>query len=189
MQNINKFAIITNIKIATTISIFVSPVCGEFDEDDRDLAEANYKDHEWLIEDDGFDTEAFKDLLDAFKTATHGKDYDQNERARIIHEAEVILNMNESYDKDGNPEKCPECDTLLNDMGTCPKCIEGEEESLQEASISDTINKVDAKLAKDKQRKADHLQALIVKTLSPDNRYYYKGDIVDYKTFAHILRA
>ena len=73
---------------------------GEFNESDRDLAEANYKEHEWLIEDDGFDSESFKDLLDAFQTATDGSDYDQNERARIIHEAEVILNMNESWEED-----------------------------------------------------------------------------------------
>lgn len=36
--------------------------------------------------------------------------------------------LTESYDKDGNHEKCDKCGTLLNDMGTCPKCDDGEED-------------------------------------------------------------
>ena len=118
---------------------------GEFSEDDRDLAEMNYADHMWMIEDDGFDTEAFKDLLDAFETATRGRDYDQNERARIIHEAEVILNMTESIED--MDRRCEECNTLLNDMGKCPKCDDGEEDIdesiLTEASPADTIRSFD----------------------------------------------
>lgn len=29
-------------------------------------------------------------------------------------------------------KRCPECNTLLNDMGTCPKCDDGEEDNLNE---------------------------------------------------------
>ncbi len=34
----------------------------------------------------------------------------------------------ESYDKDGNHEKCDNCGTLLTDAGECPKCDLGDEE-------------------------------------------------------------
>ena len=36
--------------------------------------------------------------------------------------------VNECYDKYGHPEKCEKCITMLNDMGTCPKCDDGEED-------------------------------------------------------------
>lgn len=38
------------------------------------------------------------------------------------------LAVAESYDKEGKAEKCEFCGTLLNDMGTCPKCDDGEED-------------------------------------------------------------
>ena len=178
---------------------------GEFDEADRHAAEVNFADHDWLIvDDDKFDTESFKDLLDAFEKATDDNNYDKDVRDAIIKEAKEILNMNESweedefetderyfiydendncvsdgykyidkaistaqeadypvikvhayfrdengklqpngdpeviwaageyvaesYDKDGNHEKCEECGALLNDMGECPRCKHGEED-------------------------------------------------------------
>lgn len=156
---------------------------GEFSENDRDLAEANYKEHEWLIEDDGFDIEAFKDLLDAFQTATRGKDYDQNERARIIHEAEVILNMNESAED--MDRRCEECNALLNDMGRCPKCDEGEED-LDEAVLNEAPDKLTKKLdklsAKDDKlmlKRAEAVSTIIRKSIDPNYRYVVNGNIID----------
>lgn len=132
---------------------------GEFSENDRDLAEANYKEHEWLIEDDGFDTEAFKDLLDAFQTATRGRDYDQNERARIIHEAEVILNMSESVED--MDKRCEECNALLNDMGKCPKCDDGEEDLEEKVLVEKDFRTPDEKaMAKASNRDAKAVQKL-----------------------------
>lgn len=38
------------------------------------------------------------------------------------------INLDESFDKDGNREYCDRCNTPLNDQGTCPKCDDGEED-------------------------------------------------------------
>lgn len=158
---------------------------GEFDENDRDLAEANYEEHQWLIEDDdgNFDAEAFKDLFGAFKTATRGKDYDQNERAKIIHEAEIILNMNESIDD--MDKRCEECNTLLNDMGKCPKCDE-EEEDLDEAVLNEAPDRLTKKLnklnAKDDElmiKKAQAVPNIIRKSIDSNYRYVVDGNIID----------
>lgn len=127
---------------------------GEFSENDRDLAEASYQEHIWMIEDDdgNFDAEAFRDLFDAFETATDDGDYDQNERARIIHEAEIILNMNESVsDMD---KRCEKCNTLLNDMGKCPRCDEGEED-LDEAVLNEKDTRTPDEKAMAKANKRD----------------------------------
>lgn len=166
---------------------------GEFDEDDRDLAEANYEEHQWLIEDDdgNFDTEAFRDLYDAFETATDDSDYDQNERARIIHEAEVILNMNESVDD--MDKRCENCNTLLNDMGKCPKCDEGEED-LDEATLNEApdidrhLDKLDTRESKDIIKKAKAVNKLIKNSLKKGNRYYYKGDIIELPEYSQKVR-
>lgn len=163
---------------------------GEFSEDDRDLAEANYKEHEWLIEGDeegSFDREAFKDLLDAFDTATDDSDYDQNERARIIHEAETILNMNESVD-DMN-RRCENCNTLLNEAGKCPKCDEGEED-LNEDILNEAPDKLTKKLNKlssndDKLmiKRAQAAPTIIRKSLDPSYRYIIDGEMIDSKVY------
>ena len=61
------------------------------------------------------------------------------EEGRVVFKLSKVL-FGESYDKDGNHEKCEKCGTLLNDMGTCPKCDDGEEdygdEELDEAAKS-----------------------------------------------------
>lgn len=61
------------------------------------------------------------------------------EEGRVIFKLSKVL-FGESYDDDGNHEKCEKCGTLLNDMGTCPKCDDGEEdygdEELDEAAKS-----------------------------------------------------
>lgn len=49
------------------------------------------------------------------------------EEGRVVFKLSKVL-FGESYDEDGNPEKCDKCGTLLNDMGTCPKCDDGEED-------------------------------------------------------------
>lgn len=49
------------------------------------------------------------------------------EEGRVVFKLSKVI-FGESYDKDGNHEKCEKCGTLLNDMGTCPKCDDGEED-------------------------------------------------------------
>lgn len=49
------------------------------------------------------------------------------DRAVAKAEAEAPA-LAESYAKEGNHERCENCGTLLNDMGTCPKCDDGEED-------------------------------------------------------------
>lgn len=158
---------------------------GEFSEDDRDIAEANYEEHQWLIEDDdgNFDAKTFRYLLDAFETATGGKDYDQNERARIIHEAEVILNLNESVDD--MDKRCEKCNTLLNEIGKCPKCDDGEED-LDEAVLNEAPDKLTKKLnklsSKDDNlmiKRAQAVPNVIRKSIDPNYRYVVDGNIID----------
>ena len=50
------------------------------------------------------------------------------EEGRVVFKLSKVL-FGESYDKDGNHEKCDKCGTLLNDAGTCtcPKCDDGED--------------------------------------------------------------
>lgn len=64
------------------------------------------------------------------------------EEGRVVFKLSKVL-FGESYDEDGNPEKCEKCGTLLNDMGTCPKCDDGEEDygdnDLDEAVDNDKL--------------------------------------------------
>ena len=64
------------------------------------------------------------------------------EEGRVVFKLSKVL-FGESYDEDGNPEKCEKCGTLLNDMGTCPKCDDGEEDygdnDLDEAVENDKL--------------------------------------------------
>lgn len=55
------------------------------------------------------------------------RDMAAQEEGRVVFKLSKVL-FGESYDEDGNPEKCEKCGTLLNDMGTCPKCDDGEED-------------------------------------------------------------
>ena len=94
---------------------------------------------------------SIEDLIDGLTmdVASNVSDYDPNWCMEALdpssavkmneakqHLIDVMMNllfayaedMSESYDKEGNPERCDRCDTLLNDMGTCPKCDDGEED-------------------------------------------------------------
>lgn len=48
------------------------------------------------------------------------------EEGRVVFRLSKVL-FGESYDEEGNPKKCDNCGTLLNDMGTCPKCDDDKE--------------------------------------------------------------
>ena len=104
----------------------------EFLETSREDAMDNCDEHDWLIKDENkFVEEDFIDLLHAFENATEDpNEYDVARRDEIIAAAKALLHekTNESYDEEGNPEKCQNCGTLLNDQGTCPKCDDGEED-------------------------------------------------------------
>lgn len=74
---------------------------GEFEETTTQEAKDNYVEHDWLVIDpdtNDFSVEDFTDFLSAFKSATSDKsDYDQEERQRIIDEAQDLLsNINTS---------------------------------------------------------------------------------------------
>lgn len=177
---------------------------GEFDEVDRHSAEVNFADHDWLIVDDqdNFDEEAFSELLDAFESATDDfDDYDQAEREALIKEAKEILSTNESYDKDGNHEKCEECGNLLNDAGECPKCVHGEED-LTEATLNEgpfdkirsainarkdveaAANAADARDLKQQKKLTNNLEKILAPSYSDKTlQYLIDGEWVDYKTF------
>lgn len=104
----------------------------EFLESSREDAMDNCDEHDWLIKDENnFVEEDFIDLLHAFENATEDpNEYDVARRDEIIAAAKALLHekKDESYDEEGNPEKCQNCGTLLNDQGTCPKCDDGEED-------------------------------------------------------------
>ena len=80
---------------------------GEFDEDTRERAEANVKDHDWLVTDgDAIEVDDFADFISAFKGCTrNAKDYDQEKRNSILKEAEELLNTLKADDaEDKNAE-------------------------------------------------------------------------------------
>jgi hypothetical protein len=77
---------------------------GEFEENSIEEAEANYKEHCWLITDfdGGFDQSDYQEFISTFRYATRNKrDYDQNERDRIIQKALSILETIETKITDG----------------------------------------------------------------------------------------
>lgn len=73
------------------------------------------------------------------ESAEEAREMAAQEEGRVVFKLSKVL-FGESYDEEGNPEKCDNCGTLLNDLGTCPKCDDGEEdygdEELDEAAKS-----------------------------------------------------
>lgn len=61
------------------------------------------------------------------ESAEEAREMAAQEEGRVVFKLSKVL-FGESYDEDGNPEKCEKYGTLLNDMGTCPKCDDGEED-------------------------------------------------------------
>lgn len=61
------------------------------------------------------------------ESVDEARDMAAQEEGRVVFKLSKVL-FGESYDEEGNPEKCDKCGTLLNDMGTCPKCDDGEED-------------------------------------------------------------
>lgn len=61
------------------------------------------------------------------ESAEEAREMAAQEEGRVVFKLSKVL-LGESYDEEGNPEKCDKCGTLLNDMGTCPKCDDGEED-------------------------------------------------------------
>lgn len=76
------------------------------------------------------------------ESAEEAREMAAQEEGRVVFKLSKVL-FGESYDEEGNPEKCDKCGTLLNDMGTCPKCDEGEEDygdnDLDEAIENDKL--------------------------------------------------
>lgn len=80
---------------------------GEFEETTAEEAMKNYTEHDWLITDmesGKLSAEDFSEFVNTFKSVTRNKNYDQEERARIIAEAEDLL---KEYST-----KIDECDKL-----------------------------------------------------------------------------
>lgn len=61
------------------------------------------------------------------ESVDEARDMAAQEEGRVVFKLSKVL-FGESYDEEGNHEKCDKCGTLLNDMGTCPKCDDGEED-------------------------------------------------------------
>lgn len=61
------------------------------------------------------------------ETVDEAREMAAQEEGRVVFKLSKVL-FRESYDEEGNHEKCDKCGTLLNDMGTCPKCDDGEED-------------------------------------------------------------
>lgn len=66
---------------------------GEFNEGSADSAKQNWKDHSWLVIDENGNAnlDDFREFVDVFRRCTRSKNYDQEERNRIIAEAESLL--------------------------------------------------------------------------------------------------
>lgn len=81
---------------------------GEFEETTPDEAMQNYNEHMWLIEDDDnpgeINWDDFNDFIDTFSNVTESGDYDQEERNRIIDEADTFVREYAKY-SDDNDEK------------------------------------------------------------------------------------
>lgn len=131
---------------------------GEFDETSRDDAEKNYEDHSWMLERESgsLDVDLLLEFIKVFKAATkNSRDYDPNVRQQLIHEANLMCGLSESVDD--MDKRCPECNTLLNDMGKCPRCDEGEEDELNEAMLNEAgslLDKIKNKIKPDLERTA-----------------------------------
>ena len=172
---------------------------GEFEEASREDAEINWEDHEWLItvDDESTPAKEFYEFTDLFTRLTRNPDmYDPTRRSEILSEAADIMMLLESYDKLGNPERCPECDALLNDSGECPRCVHGEEFLTE--GILDKIqslfnrNSDAVKVNQDALKKREIELQNYIKNLSTliapsykDTRYtfYRNGEWVDYDTW------
>lgn len=133
---------------------------GEFDEKSRDDAEKNYEDHTWMIERESgsLDVDLLLEFIQVFKAATkNSRDYDPSIRQQLIREANLMCGLSESVDD--MDKRCSECNTLLNDMGKCPKCDEGEEDygELNEATLNEVgglWDKIKNKVKPDLERTA-----------------------------------
>lgn len=66
---------------------------GEFNESSAESAKQNWKDHSWLVIDENGNAnlDDFREFIDVFRRCTRSKNYDQEERDRIIAEAESLL--------------------------------------------------------------------------------------------------
>lgn len=78
-------------------------------------------------------------------------------------------NTNESYDEKGNPERCEECNALLNDAGECPRCVHGDEEVLEQINEA-TLNEGPFDRLNKKMDKADKkINSKVDKLADPKN--------------------
>lgn len=78
---------------------------------------------------------AWEEELEDIALRLENPNLDEKTRAALEHREEVlkakfdkIRKTEESFDEEGKHETCANCGTMLNDMGTCPKCDEGEED-------------------------------------------------------------
>lgn len=74
------------------------------------------------------------------ESAEEAREVAVQEEGRAVFKLSRVAHFGESYDEEGNPEKCDKCGTLLNDMGTCPKCDDGEEDYGDDDDTNEALN-------------------------------------------------
>lgn len=128
---------------------------GEFEEDTRADAEANYTEHDWLITDgDEFVCEDFQDFIDAFKGATrNSRDYDRVQRDSIVKEAEDFLAGN-CGQKVSTSDSVDESKHLSNEQ--LRQYVENRKRSMNESLLLEASAKSIVKDAKN-MKKSGHL--------------------------------
>jgi hypothetical protein len=151
---------------------------GEFEETTADEAMKNYTKHFWLIEDDngGIDWDDFNDFIDTFASVTKSKSYDQEERRRLIDEADSFVGEYEKYGDD-NDEKLMK---MLNDDHDIKEDLEGDldkvykfENAHEHPSILDNIKTLEG------SELVDHITPVIMydtevfEMVATDGRVFY----------------
>ena len=96
---------------------------GEFEETTPEEAKQNYTEHSWLIENADnageIDWDDFNDFIDTYSNVTSSKNYDQEERNRIIDAADTFVREYAKYT--GKPEEDGTV-VLKESDNTCPSC-------------------------------------------------------------------
>ena len=52
---------------------------------------------------------------------------------KFVKESIEVVETKTTESLDDMDKRCEKCNTLLNDMGTCPKCDDGEEDVIEES--------------------------------------------------------
>ena len=111
-------------------------------------AEAFYAPLQRMIKEGKFDEakaelDAMEADLNEFEAENNKKRFFKYPKFMIDSQRKAISNYRAMLPKTESIEdmdkRCEKCNTLLNDMGTCPKCDDGEEEDIEDSSSETTM--------------------------------------------------